>query len=202
MMDIAPRERISLYLHEHLNDTVNGRRMAAIVMAWTAGYREEQTSDGSMRYIPTGEHSEQLAEMAKSDGAAWDACLMLASGCIDRGEPVPAPLRGAVIAALRKKATGPAGKTVWGNLHRDLVLCMAISMYEDAGIPATRNDASETQSGCDLVAVEAANILAREISYDTLKKIWLHNRRHVHEVKKYGPFYFQRRPLLLRLQKR
>ncbi len=197
------RQRVRDYLTKQLNDEVNGRRIAAATLAWTAGYREEQLSNGTTRYIPTGENSEQLAEMAKTDGAAWDACLMLTSGCVERGEVVPEPLRKVALAVLRKNSPGPSGKAIWGNLHRDLVICMGVAMLEQQDIAATRNDFSRTEeSGCDLVADMVSDMLPHPMSYGTLKKIWLHYRGHVHEVMKHGPFYFQHRSLKLTLKKR
>lgn len=198
------RSRIHKYLSQNLLNPVSGRRMAAVALAWTAGTREIQMGDGRTGFIPTGENADQLVELAKKDGAAWDACLALISGCIERGEPVPQTLRKIAIAALRNKDSGPSKKTVWENLHRDLVLCMAIAILEREGdLPPTRNDASESESGCDLVAEEAGEILRKEIAYGTLKKIWLHHREHIYAVLQHGPHYMSRtNRLLLRLKKR
>lgn len=182
--------KIERYIREHLKQSENGYMIAASSMAWACGTKEIR-KDGRVCNVPTGENSEWLALLAKQDGAAWEACVRLASACVERGEPVPEPIRQISIDYLRG-AKGPSAKSRWGRLHRDLVLCNGIAMLEKAGIYATRNDETENKnSGCDIVAGVAC------ISYSSMKAIWLKYRGHVYEVNQKGPFYFTKETLKL-----
>lgn len=69
----------------------------------------------------------------------------------------------------RPRQHGPSKYSNWG---RDLHIAWVIFMLERAGTKPTRNDESNTTSGCDIAAEEFTRITKRPMNYETAKAIW------------------------------
>lgn len=93
----------------------------------------------------------------------------LASG---RLQPELQPLA-ALILAGEWKAPRPGKGQTSKNWHRDLLFVRGITSAATLEIPATRNEASNSVSGCDLVIEAFKKAGMRETpTYEAVRKIW------------------------------
>lgn len=116
----------------------------------------------------------RLMAWAEADAVGFDVLRLGVAYSLEKGEELPPDalqwlvrhLRGAVI---RPKARAGAKTESW--LHG--MIWGAVTVLVDAGMKATRNDASEATSACDAVA-EALDALGLEpATFYGVKRIWL-----------------------------
>lgn len=103
---------------------------------------------------------------------------------LERGEELSPQLMAWLVAHLRGQVSRPKAKTgrnPAGWMHTKI--CLAIQRLVDAGMTATRNDASPPNSACDAVADALDTLGLEPKTFERVKSIWLRwqrerSRRH------------------------
>jgi hypothetical protein len=118
--------------------------------------------------------TETLVAFAK-DGwqEAHDALCRRAQELTDQGEALPLDLQQYVVAAAKgfhSPAKGP-GASPYRNFGRDLCIKVAIHHLLELGFTATRNEATEDESACSIVAT-AMRQIGIEMSEAAVAKVW------------------------------
>lgn len=115
-----------------------------------------------------------LIENAKNDTEAFKAIITITETLVERNQSVPQELLEWCISHDRREITQPRrhGKSPFANWGRDLHIAWAVYLLEQQGMNPTRNDASKTISGCDIVEGVLINEFNIPISYDGVKAVW------------------------------
>lgn len=107
--------------------------------------------------------------------AGYDYCASLAREFVAAGQAIPAPLDQFVLGVLEGRVSrverGPRKHLLD---HRDAAILSAIYAAlstRDAGITATRNEATTSQSACDIVS-ECLGRFGIDLSYRAVADIW------------------------------
>ena len=107
-----------------------------------------------------------LIERSKDSKLEWDAVSLIAQETLRAGEQLPQDLADWVADVLAgdrpRPTTGPQTTS-----YRNFLFCLAIRhLQHEFGLTPTRNETSDTDSGCDVVA-EAAGV-----RYKTVESAW------------------------------
>lgn len=121
---------------------------------------------------PPYETLQLLVNGAKDSPPAWRICIELAE--YYKGQAMPEPLHHFLIEIARGVLKEPKqrGRKSGDQLGRDTIVVFVISELRDKGIHPTRNEYSQSVSGCDVVA-EAFQHLGENIGYDNVRRIWI-----------------------------
>ena len=144
------------------------------------------TPDGSVR-----QHQELVQVLARQevpdiavewalegDHAAQQACLEVAAERISQGRALSGAFAryiGQFLASATKQQTRRRGRDPLANAGRDFRIALAVWVAADKGrLPPTRNEATETQSGCSVVAALLGAEFGLRLSEAAVAKIWRH----------------------------
>jgi hypothetical protein len=126
--------------------------------------------------------AKRVVELARSGDKDAGAALreivshFMAGNCTT----MPPILRDYIIDRLRPEdipaQPGQRGRKAHTNLHRDRAIVSAVAQLVACGFHATRNDASELECACSIVA-DCLNELDVKLSYDGVAKVWTKRRR-------------------------
>ncbi|MFJ1338690.1 hypothetical protein [Pseudomonas sp. NBRC 111139] len=193
----AVLQEMQEYLQKQLPTATREASHRMAVSYWGASAGWKKVSSAKRR--PSGEFPEQLLEVAKTDPAAWDAAKILVVNLLDLGEPMSRQLAGFAAAVLRGEWKRPGGNAnSWGNLSRDLPLCLAIHSLLAAGF--ARTESREVEPTAIEAVAKIASELGHKVKADMLEKIWMRHRDHVERVVKDGPHYYRDAPGTLLLK--
>lgn len=124
------------------------------------------------RYHFTGEHPEEIVARAKTgDRVAHDALCAVADHLTARGEPLPLELQRYVVGAAVVPPKWKKGRNPVSNIYRDDAIFRAVELVVGQGFNATKNDSSEHESACSIVAKALAQI-GSAMSEDNVETIW------------------------------
>ena len=124
----------------------------------------------------TGENIKELIKQAEFNPIARNAAEELAALFLEKQGKIPTELVSLAIQNLRQgKAQRKKGRDLLQNWHRDRIIIMLLSAFENSGFsPMTRNSEStgdNKKSLCDLM-VSALESIGAPLSYETVKTIW------------------------------
>ena len=125
----------------------------------------------------------RLIEESLSDPVAFQALQGVLHGLRATGETIPGDLSEwalDVADGTRERPTTGPGRSRYTNQVRDAVIVRAVGALVDAGLTATRNEASEPLSACDAVA-RALDAHEKKLSYAAVVRIWS-RRKNVTEL--------------------
>ena len=117
---------------------------------------------------------ESLVEQSRSSPLAFRALRGAFRRIRETGEPMPRALSEwayDVAAGARECPQAGPGRNPYANQVRDAVIVRAVGALVDAGLTATRNEASQPLSACDAVA-QALEAHGEALSYSAVAKIW------------------------------
>lgn len=105
---------------------------------------------------------------------AYDALVAISVAIQDRNQNMPELLAEWLTEVdqeqrPRPRQHGPSKHSHWG---RDLHIAFCVYLLERSGLKPTRNDASATISGCDIVADLITSKIGMPLNYDAAKAIW------------------------------
>lgn len=117
---------------------------------------------------------ESLVEESRSSALAFRALQRALQRARETDEPMPGALLewalDVAVGAREYPRTGP-GRSPHTNQVRDAVIVRAVRALVEAGLTATRNEASDPDSACDAVA-QALQAHERTLGYAAVAKIW------------------------------
>jgi hypothetical protein len=124
--------------------------------------------------------AERVVELARSgDKDAGAVLCEMGSRFIAGSCTMPPILRDYFIARLSEDfpaRPGQRGRKADTNLHRDVAIVSAVAELVDRGFRATRNDASDHECACSIVA-DLLEGLDVELTYSGVAKVWTKRRR-------------------------
>ena len=130
----------------------------------------------------TGETPGEVIAQAKAgDRVAHYALCAVAESLGRRGEPLPDGLNRYILNAAKSgRPSFKQGRTRYGNNTRNHLICWAVTrVTEMTGFDPTRNEATDSESGCSIVAEATKKAKFRSLAEGTINEIWKHrNRAH------------------------
>lgn len=125
----------------------------------------------------TQQVTERLARLIFASSVsrtAYDALAAIAVAIQDRNQNMPELLAEWLTDVNRERRPrprqhGPSKDAHWG---RDLHIAFCVYLLERAGLKPTRNDASATRSGCDIVADVITTKIGIPLGYEGVKTVW------------------------------
>ncbi len=193
-------EYATSFLKDYLpdNDGLNstgferGVQVAAIDIQKAMRYKSVRVLSPRLKIkvnLPDPEECKKWVEMAESDPAAWSACISVCASLNQFGLPLPAPLAefsGKVLRGSINKPADGGKRSKYYLLARDIVVCQAISMLKDSGIPVkSESKKSRTTDACKILAP----IL--NLSAGAVWQIWMRLSSHRERIKSDGRFYIE-----------
>lgn len=118
---------------------------------------------------------ETYLENAKVDPISFDLACRWAAVGIERGEVLSgglAKFASDVLKGIIKRPT-KNGQKPYVYMFRDAVIRQAIGLGDALNLPPTRNDASTTLSGCDVVAAFLSERGLFPATFAGVKRIWM-----------------------------
>jgi len=113
---------------------------------------------------------------------AWDCCILELDMCLLRKKPIPPELGELLLDLMNGKIKKPHDKKgTMGFEHRQWA--KAVMLLVQNGFHATRNDASDMLSACDIVADVVCENFSYGATYNSVKKSY-------HNFKKLNPRLF------------
>ncbi|MCY4658603.1 MAG: hypothetical protein OXF93_02140 [Acidobacteria bacterium] len=155
-------------------------------------YLDSTAAEGRARaylevYRPRGDSGDYLARLiaeSESDKSSWDALAMIAQALIRKGEALPAALTGWAIDVLadqmakrgeERRPRPSTGSDAYAG--RDWNYYHYIRRLEERwNLKPTRNEASESCCGCEVVAAATGR------PYKTVERIWLRRSREMRKA--------------------
>ena len=116
----------------------------------------------------------ETADQASGHDAAdcHEALYLIARRLVAQDEPIPKLLlTWLTTAGQRPRPKRPRGLRPHVSQGRDLQICFAVFILQSLGMFATRNDASEPNSACDVVSEVLVEYRIGR-SYHAVRKIW------------------------------
>ena len=163
--------------------------LAILYMTWRVPYTGEVRPLGSdPQYIRDYEilasearrkrRLHELIEKSVSNPLAYSALQEVVSEVRQRDGSFPEELYEWILDVAEGKREMPKlgrGRNPYANQIRNELIVRTIRALIDCGFTATRNDASEPLSACDVVsrALKAHEI---ELTYDSVAKVWANNK--------------------------
>lgn len=129
------------------------------------------------------EDTKRFLEDSKTYEGHSAVCLAI-SRVLEEGGEIPPLARTWLSEFLQGKIVAPkrgSGRPQQ-NMFIPILVLGAVSACVDAGMMATRNDASEPVSACDAVAEAMCKLGIRPASYEGVKRVWLEARKSSGDV--------------------
>ncbi len=135
---------------------------------WTEGFKDRVKESGDLE----GTFLE-LCDIALKDLDGFKAANKVVAHHLQKGLANDDMIAWAVMVLLGeiKPPKKVVGKSKLANLYRDLKIACLVADAESLGLKPTRNEASNRQSACDVVA-ELFTTRRSPISYSGVAKIW------------------------------
>ena len=116
----------------------------------------------------------------EGDYAAQQACLERAAELISQGHALSGAFAryiGQFLTSTAKQQTRRKGRDPLANVCRDVRIAMAVYAAADKGkLPPTRNDATDKESACSVVAALLRTEFGLSLSEAAVAKIWRHGK--------------------------
>ena len=128
-----------------------------------------------LQYLHWKANIKELVKLAPQDFIAHDAAKKVAAELIEQGEPLSIELREYIVNYLRTGQKPKRYRHKVDLFYRNVWISFAVHYLRKKGFwPTTRNDISDPNSICDIVAHVATGLILpdREINYDTVRKTW------------------------------
>lgn len=119
---------------------------------------------------------EERVKAAQNDPIAFDVACKYGGIYVNTGEVMPPVLRKFIYDVLTQRITRPSekrGGNPFEHLRRNQTIIEAIEIGQHYGLQATRNDASEEVSGCDIVAAQLRDMELSPSTFAGVKRIWM-----------------------------
>lgn len=121
----------------------------------------------------------RLMAWAEADAGGFDVLRLGVAYSLEKGEELPPDALQWLVRHLRGESTRPKAQA--GRKHEawhHALIWMAVTVLVDAGMKATRNDASEETSACDAVAEALTDLGLEPATFYGVKRIWLRFERN------------------------